>query len=172
VTQDDRLQLEANKALLRNYLEEFWNKGDYAVAERSVAPDAFFHDFADAPEPLPQGLAGVKEVFRRFRLGAPDFRMIIDDMVAEGDKVVARFAVKGEQTGVFQGIPPTYRSFDFTGIAIARIENGKIAEGWQNMDVLKAMQQLGVVPSGPLPAPIRWAIALRGKMHARKRRRR
>jgi len=160
----------ANKELLRGYLEGFWNQGDPAVVERCVAENAFFHDFADSPQPLPQGLAGVKEAYRRFRVGAPNFVMIVDDMIAEGDRVAARFTIRGDHTGEFQGIPPTYRPIDFTGTTVARIVDGKIVEGWQNTDVMKLMQQLGVIPSGSaLPRPLKWWIALRGQRQKRRR---
>ena len=168
-TQDTQADREAaNKVLLNEYLEGFWNSGDYAVAERLIATDAVFHDFEDSPTPLPQGLAGVKVVYKGFQVGFPDIRMDVDDMIAEGDQVVARWTVKGRHTGPFQGIPPTHKTIDFTGTTIVRIADGKIVEGWQNMDVFKGMQQLGIVPAGALPAPMRWFIGFKGKREAKK----
>ena len=75
-------EVETNKALMRDYLEGFWNQGDETVAERSIAVDAVFHDFADSPIPLPQGLAGVKAVRQQFKVGFSDLRMDTDSMVA------------------------------------------------------------------------------------------
>jgi steroid delta-isomerase-like uncharacterized protein len=166
---DSRAAREAtNKALMAEYLEGFWNHGDHALAERYVATDAYFHDFEDAPTPIPQGLAGVKEVYRGFRDGFPDIRMDVEDMIAEDDKVLVRWTVKGQHTGNFQGIPPTHKTIDFDGMSVVRIANGQIVEGWSTMNVMKGMQQLGIVPSGTIPAPLRWLISLRGQRHARK----
>jgi steroid delta-isomerase-like uncharacterized protein len=160
---------EANKELLRTYLEGFWNSGDYAVAERFIAKDAFFHDFVDQPEPIPQGLAGVKHVYSKFVAGFPDIKMILGEMMAEGDFVTVLWTTRGLQTGPFQGIPPTYKVIDFTGSTTVRISNGKIVEGWNHMDIMKGLMQLGVLPSGPLPAPMRWLLAFRGKREKRRR---
>jgi steroid delta-isomerase-like uncharacterized protein len=153
--------IDDNKALMRDYLDGFWNRYDEAVAERTVAVDATFHDFADSPVALPQGLAGVKAVRRQFGDGFPDIRMDVDDMVAEDDRVVVRWTVRGTHTGPFQGLPPTYRKIEFGGTTHVRIADGKIVEGWQHMDILKGMQQLGVVPTGLPPAPMRWFVAAR-----------
>jgi steroid delta-isomerase-like uncharacterized protein len=160
--------LSPNKQVMHEYLEEFWNNGDFSIAEKTIAPNAYFHDFEDSPDPIPQGLAGVKMIYSNFQKAFPDIRMDIDDMIEEGDKVAVRWTVKGTQTGVFQGIPPTYREIDFTGTTIVRIADGKIAEGWQNMDIIKGMQQLGVIGSGGLPAPMKWMIGVKGKLYKRK----
>ena len=76
----------------------------------------------------------------------PDLNWIIEDMIAEGDKVVVRFRASGTQKGAFQGIPPTGRQIIMTGAAIYRIAGGKIAEDWAIMDALSIMRQLGVIP--------------------------
>jgi len=76
----------------------------------------------------------------------PDLNWIIEDMIAEGDKVVVRFRASGTQKGAFQGIPPTGRKIIMTGAAIYRIAGGKIAEDWAFMDALSIMRQLGVIP--------------------------
>ena len=76
----------------------------------------------------------------------PDLNWIIEDMIAEGDKVVVRFRASGTQKGAFQGIPPTERQIIMTGVAIYRIAGGKIAEDWAIMDALSIMRQLGVIP--------------------------
>ena len=161
-------QTEDNKALMRDYLDGFWNRNDESVAERTVAVDAIFHDFEDSPVALPQGLAGVKAVRGQFGDGFPDIRMDVDDMVAEDDKVVVRWTVRGKHTGPFQGLPGTYRQIEFGGTTHVRIADGKIVEGWQHMDILKGMQQLGVVPTGLPPAPMRWFVAARTAIDQRR----
>jgi len=163
-------QTDANKALMREYLEGFWTRGDESVADRSIAADAIFHDFEDSPVPLPQGLAGVKAVRRQFSVGFPSLVMAVDDMVAEGEKVVVRWTVTGTHDGEFQGLPPTHRAIEFGGTTHVRIAGGKVVEGWQHMDILKGMQQLGVVPKGLPPAPMRWFVAARTKLEERRKR--
>jgi predicted ester cyclase len=82
-----------------------------------------------------------------FHHGFPDWRETIDDVVAEGDRVVIRVTGSGTHQGEFQGIPPTDRQVTATGIGIGRIENGRIAESWAAYDALGMMQQLGVIPA-------------------------
>lgn len=159
---------EANKALMREYLEGFWTRGDEAVADRSIAVDAVFHDFDDSPVPLPQGLAGVKAVRSAFSVGFPSLAMAVDDLVAEGDTVVVRWTVTGVHEGEFQGLPPTHRAIEFGGTTHVRVVDGKVVEGWQHMDLLKGMQQLGIVPAGPPPAPMRWFVAARTRLEQRR----
>jgi len=161
--------IEANKSLMRDYLEGFWNQGDEAAAARAIAEDAIFHDFEDSPIPLPQGLAGVKAIRRQFSIGFPDLNMATDDMVAEDDKVAVRWTVTGRHDGPFQGLPPTHRPIEFGGTTHVRIADGKVVEGWQHMDIMKGMQQLGVMPAGLPPAPMRWFVAARTRIEQRRK---
>lgn len=168
-TEANKATTEANKALMREYLEGFWNNGDEGAAERTIAADAMFHDFADSPVPLPQGLAGVKAVRRQFTVGFSNLNMATDEMVAEDDKVVVRWTVTGNHDGPFQGLPPTYRDIEFGGTTHVRIADGKVVEGWQHMDIMKGMQQLGVMPSGLPPAPMRWFVAARTRIEQKRK---
>jgi len=163
-------EIEANKALMRDYLEGFWNRGEESAADGSIAADAIFHDFEDLPVAVPQGLAGVKAVRQQFKVGFSDLTMETDDMVAEDDKVVVRWTVTGTHDGEFQGLPPTYRHVEFGGTTHVRCAGGKVVEGWQHMGILKGMQQLGVVPKGLPPAPMRWFVAARTKYEQRRKR--
>lgn len=167
----DRSTLEENKALMRDYLERFWNQFDIEAGERFVAEDVVLHDLADVPMPLPPGRAGLIEMRRVFHTAMPDFEMTIEDMIAEDDKLLIRWTGGGVHTGEFMGVPPTYRTARFTAMSIARIRDGKMVEGWQNMDTMGLMQQLGVVPSGPPPLPMRLFLKLRGRLQARRNRR-
>ena len=76
----------------------------------------------------------------------PDLNWTIEDMIAEGDKVVVRFRASGTQKGLFQGLPPTERPINITGAAIYRVAGGKFTEDWAFMDTLGVMRQLGVIP--------------------------
>jgi predicted ester cyclase len=77
--------------------------------------------------------------------GFPDYQTIIDDLIAEDDKVVARITMSGTNTGSFMGIPPTGKHVSFTGIYIATIANAKIVEHWGEEDGVSLLQQLGVL---------------------------
>jgi len=77
----------------------------------------------------------------------PDLERPVEDLVAEGDRVVARWTSSGTHKGDFQGIPPTGKHVETSGITIFRIENGKIVEEWSESDVLGMLQQLGAIPS-------------------------
>jgi steroid delta-isomerase-like uncharacterized protein len=82
-----------------------------------------------------------------FRTGFPDIQVSIEDLVAEGKKVVAHWTWCGTNQGEFQGIPPTGKQVTGSGISIQRIADGKIAEAWVNFDTLGMLQQLGVIPA-------------------------
>ena len=77
----------------------------------------------------------------------PDLHFTVEDLIAEGDKVVARLTVRGTQQGAFMGIPPTGKHVTVTGIDINRLAGGKSVEHWLNMDTLGLLQQLGVIPA-------------------------
>lgn len=130
-----------NKALFRRFIDEFWNNRNLAVADELFAPEAVS---PSAPQ-LPPGPEGVKTIGNMVLTGFPDFRMSIEDMVAEGDKVAARFIERGTHTGEFMGIAPTGRQATWTEIGILRIDRGKVVESWFQTDMLGLYQQLGVI---------------------------
>ena len=165
-----QLHVEANKQIVRDYFDGFWVGRDPAVADRFLAEDVLFHDLVDNPLGLPPGREGVKKIASIFWNAAPDLEMTLDDLLAEGDKVVLRFNNILTHTGELAGLPPTHRTAEFAGIAIVRVAGGKIVEGWQVMDFVTAYQQLGVMPAGPPPAPLKLIIGVRGKLYARKKR--
>jgi steroid delta-isomerase-like uncharacterized protein len=78
----------------------------------------------------------------------PDIERSIEDLVAEGDKVVARWTARGTHTGDFQGLPPSGKVATSSGITIFRIADGRIVEEWSESDMLGLLQQLGAIPSG------------------------
>jgi len=113
--------------------------------------DGLAEDFVDhEPVPgIPPTKAGTKEVLTVMRAGFPDMRFDVEDILADGDKVVARLHVTGTQTGSFMGIPATGRRIDVAAIDIVRFaDDGLAHEHWGVMDVMSIMQQLGVVPEG------------------------
>ncbi len=137
------MSTEQNKAIVRRVYEIF-NAQDLDALDELAAPN--FVDHNPSPGQAP-GLEGTKQAFRMFFAAFPDFQITVEDMIAEGDKVVARVRVTGTHQGEFMGIPATGVQFTQTGIDIVRIANGKGVERWGEFDNLGLMQQLGVIPS-------------------------
>jgi len=136
-----------NKALVRRYVEEVLNRKNLALIDQLVAPTFIAHD---SSMPDAKGPAGVKQLAAMVHASFPDLHFTVEDMVAEGDKVVYRYTVRGTHQGDFMGIPPTGRQFAVTGIHIYRVGDGKFQEEWENWDMLGLMRQLGVLPQpGP-----------------------
>jgi steroid delta-isomerase-like uncharacterized protein len=132
-----------NKALARRIIEEVWNQQNLSIAEQLIASNYMGHDPA-TPDTI-SGIAGFKNFFNTYKSAFPDQHFTIEDLIAEGDRVVTRWSVEGTHAGSLSGIPPTGKKVRVTGTTIARIENGKIAEDHIHWDALGLMRQLGVV---------------------------
>ena len=102
-----------------------------------------FVDHEELPPGIPPGREGVKQLTNMFRSAFPDFKATIDDMIGEGDKVVARQTWSGTHKGEFMGVPPTGKKVSFGVIDIVRIAGGKVVEHWGQMDGMGMMKQLG-----------------------------
>jgi steroid delta-isomerase-like uncharacterized protein len=142
---------EQNKTIVRRYWEEVWNKGNFAVVDELIAADFDGHPLPSDPD-FGRGPAGQKQLVSMYRTAFPDVRMAIEDMTAEGDRVVVRWTARGTNTGEMMGMPATGKPARVTGMFVNRIAAGKIAEGWGNFDALGMLQQLGVIPT---PEPVR-----------------
>ena len=136
---------EDNKALMRRFIEEVFNKRNLAAIDELIAPNHIDH--AAAAVGLPVGPEGSRQAIGMMLTAFPDMHVTIEDMIAEGDKVVFRMTLRGPQQGAFGSIPPTGKQVAVSTIDIVRIEGGKIAEEWGIDDMLGMLQQLGVVPS-------------------------
>lgn len=141
------MSVEQNKAQFQRFIEEVFNHGDMSLIDELMAPD--FVEREALPPGVPGGREGVKFLTMVFRTAFPDFHVGLDDLIAEGDKLVARSTWTGTQLGEFMGIPPTGRSVSFDVIDIVRLSQGKVLEHWGVMDTSALMQQLGAVPAGP-----------------------
>jgi steroid delta-isomerase-like uncharacterized protein len=135
---------EENKARSRRFFEEVWGKGNLAVIDELTASNFVNHN---APPGLPPGLEGLKQFVVMYRAAFPDIQISIDDVIAEGDKVVIRWTARGTNTGPLFGMPATGKAATVTGITIERKVDGKSVEGWNNFDQLGMLQQLGVIPA-------------------------
>ena len=135
---------EQNKALMNRFVEEVINQKNLDAADELVA-----EDFVEL-DPFPgqeQGREGLKQVLAAFFAGFPALDWVIEEQIAEGDKVVSRFRWHGTHEGEFLGIPATGRQITVKGVVIDRVVDGKEAESRILMDTLGMMQQLGVVPA-------------------------
>jgi predicted ester cyclase len=141
---------DENKAVARRYIEEFWSRGDLAVADELIAPDYVVHD--PGTPGRTGGVQGEKDVNRMYRAVFPDLRFSTEDVVGEGDRAAIRWIARGTQRGELLGIAPTGRQVAIDGISIVRIVGGRIAEHWLNWDTVGMLQQLGAIPA-PGQAP-------------------
>jgi len=135
---------EVNKSVVRRLFEDVWNKGSMPVADELFAPTYAHHD-SSTPD-VGRGPESEKKRATLYRTAFPDVRFTIEDLIAEGETVTARWSCRGTHKGDLNGIAATGKQFSITGVSNARFTNGKMVEGWVNWDALGLMQQLGVVP--------------------------
>jgi steroid delta-isomerase-like uncharacterized protein len=140
------MSTEQNKALVRRYWGDVWNKGNLALVDELIATDFDGHPLPSDPD-FGRGPAGQKQLVGLYRGAFPDMQMTIDDMAADGDRVVLRWTARGTNTGEMMGMPATGKSATVTGIVINRLAAGKIVDSWTKCDALGMMQQLGVIPT-------------------------
>jgi steroid delta-isomerase-like uncharacterized protein len=135
---------QENKELARRFMDEVWNKGNLGFIDEVTAPNHVSHDPA-SPEDMGGGVEGLRRFTEMYRSAFPDIQMTVEDVIAEGDKVVTRWTARATHQGELMGIPPSGNRVEVTGISIDRIEGGKVVETWSNYDALGIMQQLGVM---------------------------
>jgi steroid delta-isomerase-like uncharacterized protein len=138
-------QATTNKATFTRFCDAM-NTGDPEVISKTI--DELIEPDAQIRTPLPIEATGaqlLKEVFGRLHQAFPDLHVTVEDVIAEGDKVVGRNTVTGTHRGQYMGIPPTGKSVTYNEIFIARFVNGRIAETWGVVDVLSQMRQLGAI---------------------------
>ncbi len=134
--------IEMNKTIARQTMEALHQR-DLDGVRAKVTPDSRFYGWA--PEPL--DVDGYKAFMSALLAAFPDSKFIVDDIIAEGNKVAVRHRLQGTHQADFQGIPATGKQVEVGGIVIFHIENGMVTEAWLNADIMGLMQQLGVVPA-------------------------
>ena len=139
------MSIEANKEIGRRWAEEVWGKADEAAAEQLAHPEITVA-YPLLPETV-HGREAFKQVLAMVRAALPDVYGSVDELIAEGDKVVVRWTMGGTQHGAFGPIPPTGKRVRWTGISICRIADGQVVEDRGEEDALGMMRQLGVVPT-------------------------
>jgi steroid delta-isomerase-like uncharacterized protein len=136
------MSTEQNKALVRRYQDSL-NANNLEALDGILAPNLISHNLLPG---VPSGLQGAKMVHQGLGVAFPDQHTEIEDLLAEGDKVVMRFSVAGTHKGPLMGIPATGKAYKVPGMSIFRIADGKIAEHWGVFDQMSVMQQLGLAP--------------------------
>ena len=134
---------EENKALIRRYFEEVWNKHNLDAIDEIYAPGYVNHD---APPGIPGDVEGLKALIGAYLSAFPDLKVTNDLLLADGDKVVVRNTATGTHTGQLMEIPATGKQIETHAIGIFGVSGGKIVESWVASDQMSLMQQLGVVP--------------------------
>ncbi len=136
---------EENKALFRRWFEEVWNRGRAEAIDEMFAEDGVAHGLADAAGQPLRGPAGFRPFFRSFRDAFPDIEVVVEDVIAEGDKVAALCSVQATHGGDALGFAATGRAVEIGGMTFARVRGGKIVEAWNNFDFMAMFQQLGAL---------------------------
>ena len=136
------MSTEQHKAVVRRYYREVLEAGNLHLLDEIALPDYGEHD------PLPGQSTGRDGLKQRVQLLPNAFRpqFSVEDVIAEGDRVVVRWTSHGTHVGEFMGLPPTGRSYTIAGIDIHALKDGKLAAHWHVVDLLSQMQQLGVIP--------------------------
>src|SRR5215212_8090487 len=138
-----RSMSEENKALARSSWEEIVNKQNPQAIDEVYAPNFVWHE----PDQDIQGSEQARQYVSAFFDAFPDINITVEDVIAEGDKAVTRYTIRGTHQGETEEFgPPTGRKMELKGITIHRFEEGKIVEEWEAYDNLSVLQQLGLVP--------------------------
>lgn len=143
---------QENSALIRRWFEEVWNKGRMEAIDEMASPDAIGHGQAQHDTDI--GLKEFRTLAESLRKAFPDFKVTIDQVIEQGDKVVARWTTTMTHKGEFLGFAPTGKKVTVTGTTIQKIVDGKIVEGWDNWDQLGLLVQIGAVNAAHFVAPV------------------
>ena len=138
------MSIEANKAVIQRLFEEVFNQGKIEVLDDIVAEHVLHHD-ATSPEPKHESSVSFKQVTHLFQAAFPDANIPLFDLIAEGDRVVARWGLRGTHQGTFMDVPPTDKPVSVNGIIIYRLVDQKIVEYWEAFDTRWVLQQLGTI---------------------------
>jgi steroid delta-isomerase-like uncharacterized protein len=138
------MSTEDNKALVRRFYDEVFNNKNMAGVDAFVAPNVIDHSL---PPGAPGEIEGVRQTITMFLTAFPDLHLTLEDIIAEGDKVVVRWTMRGTHQGASLGMPPTGKQFTLPGISLVRLDGGMAAETWVCYDQLVMLQQLGLAPA-------------------------
>tara|TARA_B100001123_G_C14654497_1_gene766983 strand:- start:91 stop:504 length:414 start_codon:yes stop_codon:yes gene_type:complete len=133
---------DANKAVVRRWLEEAMEKGNLDIVDELFAETYVFR----TPGVTATGPGEMRALATSYKTAFPDMKVTIDDQISEGERVVTKWTSQGTHQGFLGDIPPTGNSVTMTGVLITRFVGGKPVEDWQNFDELGMLRQIGAVP--------------------------
>jgi steroid delta-isomerase-like uncharacterized protein len=137
------MDLDGNKQIARRFIQEVFVEADPNAVDELGTDDFTPHSWGE----MPPGRDSLKAAQQRVSQGLSDVSMTVEDVIAEGDKVVVRLTAHGRHDGEFMGMPASGREYTISEIHILRIADGKVAEHWRDADMLGMMQQLGALPA-------------------------
>lgn len=135
------MSTEANKQIIRDFFAQVWNQGDEVAIDRFIADNAAGND----PD-FGSGREGFRRQWRKWQEAFSDLHFEIEEIIAEGDTVVARWTLTGKQTGPFLGAPPSGRAIRVSGMSLDHLRDGVLVSGFDGWDNLGLRQQLGLIP--------------------------
>jgi steroid delta-isomerase-like uncharacterized protein len=135
-----------NEALLRRWFEEVWNKGRVDAIDEMMTADCIAHGLGDTQT---VGPAAFKAFHAQFRGAFPDIKITLEDVVSQGDRAAVRFTIQATHGGDHLGVPASGKRVNTAAMSFVRCRNGQIAEGWNVVDMLGVMQQIGAIPPSP-----------------------
>jgi predicted ester cyclase len=139
------MSTKQSKALIRRFVVEAFERFDATAVAELVTPD--FHTDAFTAFGVPDGPAGIQQAVTMLGASFANAQVKVEDLIAEGDRVVMRYRWAADHTGPLMGIAPTGKRIEMPGILIARIADGRLAEYWRQEDMLGLLQQLGALPA-------------------------
>src|SRR6185295_5367581 len=143
---DPAMSQKENQLLCRKFAQKMINERDLALAPEFIAEGSVHHEFGDVPSDFQSGPRAMAQFLNLYLRAFPDLRLTFEDALADRDRVVTRWRLEGTQKGPLMGIAPSGRRVSVEGIRIDRIENGKIAESWMQLDTLGLLEQIGALP--------------------------
>jgi len=139
---------EEAKEIIRRWNEEGWSGGKYDLAHEIISPNMIVHGAGG--QTVGMGPDGLIDLIRTWRTAFPDGRMEIDDLIVEDDTVAIRNTWYGTHEAEFYGVPASGNKVAVTSVGIDRVQDGKVTEGWGELDMVGMMQQMGALPTvGP-----------------------
>jgi steroid delta-isomerase-like uncharacterized protein len=133
---------DRNKEIARRFREDLWNTGDLAIADEIISPDCLVHARVPLTTDFVRGPDALRQLVLFYHLAFSDIRMTVDQVIAEGDTVAARWTGRGRHSGELLGLPAARGETVTTGIDFLRFDHGQIVEGWVAWDILSLIEQL------------------------------
>jgi predicted ester cyclase len=128
--------------IIHQWFEEVWNQGCESAIDELSHPEKLTYGLTDSKGKPLDGMDGFRDFYRQFRAAMSDIHVTVEETITEGDLIAARCAVTARHTGEWMGKPPKGNRVKFTGMAMARLKDGKIHEAWNNFDFLSMVQQM------------------------------